>query len=153
MDRAAEQTEQNKKTLLLALEKSLGVITTACKNAGLSRTQCYQWLKEDPQFKAAVDEITEVSLDFGESQLHRLMQGYTIPDTKIFLNSDTKEPIEVPIIKHVGPDATSVIFFLKTKGKARGFVPSRAVDITSGGKPLGERQLSDEDLMRIAAGQ
>lgn len=136
MDRTAEQTEQHKKTLLLCLEKSLGVVTTACKNANLSRTQFYQWLKDDADFKAAVDDISQIAVDFGESQLHKLMQGFTLPETKVFLNSDTKEPIEVPMVKHHGPDAASVIFFLKTKGKGRGYVPSKAVDVTSGGQRI-----------------
>lgn len=133
---SAEQTEQSKKDLLAALEKSLGIVTTACKAARLSRTQHYQWLKDDPDYKAAVEEISYVAVDFAESQLHKLMNGYTEPDSKVFLNSDTKEAIVVPITKHVGPDATSVIFYLKTKGKSRGYIPSKAVDHTSGGEKL-----------------
>jgi hypothetical protein len=152
MDNAANKTEQHKKAVLLALEKSLGVVTTACKSAGVGRTAFYEWLKEDAAFKAAVDDIGEVAVDFGESQLHKLMHGYTVPDTKVFINGDTKEPIIVPTVKHIGPDATSVIFYLKTKGKHRGYIPSRAVDITTGGKPLSARELTDEDLARIATG-
>jgi hypothetical protein len=128
--------DTSKKTLLAALEASLGIVTTACKRAGVARSTYYNWMKDDEAFRLAVEELTEVAVDFGESQLHKLMQGYTQPDTKIFLNSDTKEPIEVPIVKHVGPDAASVIFFLKTKGKKRGYVPSKAIDLTSGGEKL-----------------
>lgn len=46
-----EQTEHNKKGVLIALEKSFGVVTTACKNAQISRTQFYQWCKDDEEFK------------------------------------------------------------------------------------------------------
>lgn len=145
-------TEQRKNTLLAALEASLGVVTTACKNARIGRTAYYEWLKEDTDFAAAVAEIGNVSIDFGETQLHKLMNGYTVPDTKVFINGDTKEPILVPIVKHVGPDAAAVIFFLKTKGKERGYIPSRAVDITSGGQALTTRELTDEELLRIATG-
>ena len=41
------KTEQHKKAVIEALEKSLGVVTTACKNAGVGRTQFYTWSPED----------------------------------------------------------------------------------------------------------
>ena len=41
------KTEQHKKAIIEALEKSLGVVTTACKNVGIGRTQFYNWLKND----------------------------------------------------------------------------------------------------------
>lgn len=90
-----EQTEHNKKAVLEALEKALGVVTTACKTAGIGRTQFYQWLKDDPDFKAQVDDISNIALDFAESQLHKQIQNGNTPAT---------------------------IFYLKTKGKNRGYV-------------------------------
>ena len=44
------KTEQHKKAIIEALEKSLGVVTTACKKVGIGRTQFYNWLKEDYEF-------------------------------------------------------------------------------------------------------
>ena len=67
----SEQTERNKKNVLEALEKSFGVVTTACKNAGVGRTQFYQWLKDDKEFKEKVDDIQNIALDMAESQLHK----------------------------------------------------------------------------------
>ena len=96
----SEQTEHNKKAVMKALEKSLGVVTTACKTAGVSRTQFYQWLKDDKEFKTAVDDIGNVALDFAESQLH----------------------------KQISDGSTSAtIFYLKTKGKARGYVERQEI--------------------------
>ena len=40
------KTEHNKKALLEALEKSLGVVTTACKQVGIGRTTFYEYLKD-----------------------------------------------------------------------------------------------------------
>jgi hypothetical protein len=68
-------------------------------------------MKKDPKYAAEVAEVDEVAIDFGESQLYKLMKGYTLPDTKVFLNSDSKQLIIVPITKHVGTDASAVIFF------------------------------------------
>lgn len=95
------KTEHLKKNVLEALEKSLGVVTSACKISGVSRTQFYQWCKEDIGFKQKVDSIEMVALDFAES--------------KLFENIKEKKE-------------TSIIFFLKTKGKKRGYVEKQQVE-------------------------
>lgn len=89
------KTEHNKKVLIDALEKSLGVVTTACKQTGIGRTTYYDWYNTDPQFKKEVDELQGVALDMAESQLHKqILKGNT----------------------------SATIFYLKTKGKNRGYV-------------------------------
>lgn len=89
------KTDILKKEIVAALEKSLGVVTTACKNVGISRETYYKWLREDEKFKEAVNDIDAVALDFAESQLHKqIMDGST----------------------------AATIFYLKTKGKKRGYV-------------------------------
>ena len=95
------RTEQHKKAVLVALEKTLGVVTSACKTAGVGRTQFYSWLKDDPDFKEAVKEIGDVALDFAETQLHKQIAG---------------------------GNSTSTIFYLKTKGKDRGYVERRELE-------------------------
>ncbi len=40
--------QQNKKALIQAMEKSLGVVTTACKLAGLDRGTYYNYYNNDP---------------------------------------------------------------------------------------------------------
>ena len=88
-------TEQKKKDMLVALEKTLGVVTTAARQIGIERTTHYYWMKEDEEYKQAVQSIDDVALDFAESKLHSLIQ-----------NDDT----------------AATIFFLKTKGKKRGYI-------------------------------
>jgi predicted site-specific integrase-resolvase len=88
------KTDQNKAKLLEALEKSLGVVTTACRSVNVSRDTHYRWLKEDAEYNRKVTELEEVALDFSESKLH--------------------ENIEAN-------DTTAIIFHLKTKGKRRGY--------------------------------
>lgn len=78
-----------------ALRQCLGIVTSACAMVGITRKTHYQWLQEDPEYQAHFNELAEVSLDFGESCLYRNMQN--------------------------GSDA-STIFFLKTKGKKRGYI-------------------------------
>lgn len=104
----ADSLGHTKKALVEALEKSLGVVSTACKAAGISRDTHYRWLKEDPDYKAQVEELSEVAVDFAESHLHKL-------------------------IRDGNPAAT--IFFLKTKGKNRGYVERQEIAVAEK-KPL-----------------
>ena len=98
-----------KESMLSALEKSLGVVTVACKTADVPRSTYYKWLNEDEDFAKAVKDIENIALDFGESQLH----------------------------KQIGDGNTSAtIFFLKTKGKRRGYVERSELDLSSGDEPI-----------------
>ncbi|BCV05884.1 MAG: hypothetical protein CM15mV120_020 [uncultured marine virus] len=67
-----------KKKLLEALEKSLGVVTTACKQVGCARSTFYDYMAKDQEFKKAVNDISEIALDFAESKLHeQISEGNT----------------------------------------------------------------------------
>ena len=68
------KTEQHKKAILKALESSLGVVTTACKTAGIGRTQYYQWLKDDTEFKAKVEELENIQKDFIKSKYYECVK-------------------------------------------------------------------------------
>jgi hypothetical protein len=95
----------HKKAMLEALEKSLGVVTSACKSVNIARQTHYRWLQEDAEYKAAVDELSDVAIDFAESHLHKQIKG---------------------------GNSTSTIFFLKTKGKKRGYVERQEIEATMG---------------------
>ena len=91
----SNKKQHTKKAILTALEKSLGVVTTACRQVGINRTTYYKYLKEDEDFAKQVKDIENIALDFAESQLHKqISEGNT----------------------------TATIFLLKTKGKSRGYV-------------------------------
>tara|TARA_R110002051_G_C8342847_1_gene438693 strand:+ start:123 stop:482 length:360 start_codon:yes stop_codon:yes gene_type:complete len=98
-----------KETLLKSLEKSLGVVTIACKKADIPRSTYYKWLKDDEEFRQQVKEIENVALDFAESQLHQQISDNSTAAT---------------------------IFYLKTKGKTRGYTEKSELDITTDGKPI-----------------
>lgn len=99
------KTDTTKKAMLQALEKSLGVVTTACKNVGISRETHYKWLREDESYKESVDDLVNVALDFAETQLHKqISKG----------------------------NPTSTIFYLKTKGKNRGYIERQEIQHDGG---------------------
>jgi hypothetical protein len=93
--------EQTKEQMLKALEVNLGNVTDACKSTGIARNTHYLWLREDDNYKAQVESIDDIILDFAEKQLY----------TQISENN-----------------TTATIFFLKTKGKHRGYVEKTEVD-------------------------
>ena len=105
---------QNKKEKLLeALKETQGLIYHACKKAGnISRSTYYRYMREDEEFAKAVDDIKEAQIDYVEGQLIKNI-------------SDGKE--------------TSIIFYLKSKAKKRGY--AEKLDITSGGKTLTELKI------------
>tara|TARA_R110000803_G_scaffold149081_4_gene214513 strand:- start:3439 stop:3765 length:327 start_codon:yes stop_codon:yes gene_type:complete len=89
------KVEHNKKALLGAMEQSLGIVTMACKKVGIGRTTFYNYMNTDEDFKKDIDDISEIALDFVESQLH---------------------------IQIKGGNTSATIFYLKTKGKNRGYI-------------------------------
>ena len=68
------RTKINKKMMLQALENTLGVVTTALKSTGLSRTNYYKWLKEDEEFAKEVKEIDVISKDFIKSKYYECVK-------------------------------------------------------------------------------
>ena len=86
--------------MLEALEKSLGVVTTATKIVGIDRSTHYKWLASDKKYKKAVEEINNVALDYVESKLFKSIEK--------------------------GRDAP-IIFYLKTKGKNRGYIERQEI--------------------------
>lgn len=83
-----------KKALLESLTKSRGIVSIACKKAGCTRETYYKYYNNDKCFKESADEMIEIQLDFVESKL---------------LDNISKN------------DTASIIFYLKTKGKKRGY--------------------------------
>jgi hypothetical protein len=108
------KTEHTKKALLDALEKSLGIVTTACKKVGIGRTTYYDWYNNDSDFKDKVDDLKNVALDFAESQLHKQIQD----------NS-----------------TSATIFYLKTQGKKRGYIERQEVDLSSGNEQINKIEI------------
>jgi hypothetical protein len=93
-----------KRAMLEALESSLGIVTTAALKAQIDRSSHYGWIKSDAEYKIAVDAINESVLDFAESNLFKLVKD---------------------------GNTTAIIFYLKTKGKKRGYVERQEVHNTA----------------------
>lgn len=115
MKRILNKTEQNKIKFLEALRKNLNIVSAAVDSTGIGRTTFYEWLKNDPEFKKKVDEIPEFQMDFVENALLKRIKD--------------------------GSD-TAITFYLRTKGKKRGYDTS-----TSNINVEGKIDISISDLI------
>lgn len=101
-----ERVAENKKLLIEALDAYHGVVTDALRATGVSPTCYYGYLGNDPEFARAVEDVKEQAIDFVETQLFKQIEGGN----------------------HI-----STIFYLKTRGKKRGYTESVAVTDAEGG--------------------
>lgn len=108
-----------KEAVLDALEQSLGVVTTACKMTDTPRSTFYKWVKNDSDFAKKVRELENVSLDFAESKLFEQISSN---------------------------NTSATIFYLKTKGRKRGYWEKQQMDMTTDDEPIQINiKLTDED--------
>lgn len=96
------------KEFLEAYDRSLGNVSTACRAVGITRRTFYNWKNGNEGFRQSVEELDAYNLDFAETML----------------------------MKHIREgDTTSLIFYLKTKGRERGYV-ERVEATGANGSPL-----------------
>lgn len=112
-------TRVQQKAMLKALEKTLGVVTPALKQVGIARSTYNRWLLKDGWFAEQIKDLENVALDFAESSLHRQI-SQDIPG--------------------------STIFFLKTKGKGRGYVERQEIVNST---PNKYEDMTDEELEEL----
>ena len=94
-DNLAVKIDNSKKTLVLkTLKQKNGNVSEACKAANIARPTFYVYMKTDEDFANAVDDIRESLLDMAESQLMKQIND---------------------------GNTTSLIFYLKTQGRSRGY--------------------------------
>jgi len=109
METEQKRTQEGKKKLLAALEVSLGIVTEACDKSGLNRSRHYAWYKNDEEYRKAVDSIDSKFIDFAETHLKKQIE-----------NGST----------------TATTFFLRTRGRKRGYNEKQEIDLTSGNEPI-----------------
>ena len=98
-----EIRDKAKAAVIEAMRFTLGNISQSCEKVGIVRNTFYEWMKNDPQFRSDINNIEDFVLDWVESELYKR-------------------------IKEGNPACT--IFYLKTKGKKRGYIEKVEQDIT-----------------------
>lgn len=94
-----------KNNFLANFFKHMGNVSELCKLVNISRQTYYDWLKKDKGFAKAIKDEEEGLIDFVESQAFSLIKA--------------KNP-------------TMCIFFLKCKGKDRGYIERQEFELSGG---------------------
>ena len=105
--RTAKDREAAMADFLIAYEKALGVLKTACEATGMCRKTIWEWRKKYPEFDNACHECEETAIDFVESRMFK----------KIDTGGKGSESL--------------IIFYLKTKAKHRGYIERQEVDMSA----------------------
>jgi len=91
---------RDKEKFLEVFANNLGNVQESCKSAGIGRATFYVWKDNDEEFAQAVNEIQEGLIDLAESKLlENIKSGKT----------------------------NEILFYLKTKGKYRGYVERQEI--------------------------
>lgn len=104
MRESIEKTAERKEKLLKALEKNLGIITPSCREVGCTKKTYYDYIKADPEFKKAVEALSETALDLAEAML---------------------------LVKIKEGSERSIHFYLSRKGKSRGYGDKMDIDVSN----------------------
>lgn len=98
---------KSKDRFLENFKMSFGNISISCEASGISRQTYYNWIKSDGDFKQQCRDIEERNLDLAEMKLlNAIREGKT----------------------------AELLFYLKTKGKQRGYVERQEITGAEGQK-------------------
>lgn len=102
----SKKREQTARRIILALGEAKGLLTLAARKAGVSYKTIWRYTQDFPSVKQAVEEAKESITDFAEGKLfEKISKG----------------------------DTACIIFYLKTKGKIRGYIERQEVTGADGG--------------------
>ncbi len=106
--------EDRKAMFINNLRASGGIICVACESTGINRSTYYRWRESDKDFADMVDEVMDAQVDFVESKLMELINAH---------------------------DTTATIFYLKTKGKKRGWTERQQPIVAINAEPQPDTSL------------
>lgn len=103
--------------MIAALEHTRGIVSHAATMAGINRDTHYQWMTTVDGYAARVQSVKNGAIDHVESKLNELIDGISVvtPAGNLYTTP---------------PDNTSIIFYLKTQGKTRGWIEKQVIEHT-----------------------
>lgn len=104
---AREAKAAQKRLMLEALERTMGIVTPALKRTGTAWSTHWKWMRDDARYAGAVAEIAEAAKDFVETQMFKRIQE--------------------------GSDQM-ITFYARTKMRDRGYGEHTTTDTTNSGE-------------------
>jgi AcrR family transcriptional regulator len=108
MSKESKMDNRKKEILDLYVKKACNV-SAVCTAVGISRKTFYDYVNSDEEFAELIEDAKETLLDNAESILHK---------------------------KILSEDTVSLLFFLKTKGKQRGYTERTEIDNLPPSEPI-----------------
>lgn len=102
-----QNREKKKQEFLEVYSQKANNIHLTCKAVGIERVTFYKWMREDDAFRDKITALEEGDIDSAETALKRQILDGNI---------------------------TAIIFYLKTKGKNRGYVERQELTGANGQK-------------------
>lgn len=99
--------DARKKAMVEAMHSQMGIVTSASEKSGIPRRTHYAWMKDDPEYAAAIKEVDNTAFDFVEGKMFKHIQE---------------------------GDANMVRFYMKYKGKHKDYIPASSSDINHTGE-------------------
>lgn len=99
---------KKKNAMLVALEKTLGVISEACRLAKISRETHYRWLREDEEYKKDSEATKDLAIEFAETALHKQIANGNPASTIFLLKTLGKKKGYVERLETTGPDGSAI---------------------------------------------
>lgn len=115
-----ERTKIDKKDLIKIFKAKLCNISATCDAANISRQTFYSYMEKDKKFETAVENAKEGLIDFAET---KMMEGINNGDSSL------------------------IQFFLRTKGRKRGYDPATTLKIN--GAVANVQAISPDDILRV----
>jgi len=101
----SKKREETAARIIKAIKESNGLMTVAAAKSGIGYRTICRYVAEFPSVKEVAQEAHERMLDFAESKLYERIKG---------------------------GDNACIIFYLKTQGKARGYIERQEITGTEG---------------------
>lgn len=117
--------ERRAAQIIAAIKESRGLLTLAAEKVGITYRTINNYTHEFPSVQQAVEEAAETQLDIAEDHLYNKIKD-----------------------KDAEGDLTAIIFFLKTKGKGRGYIERNEVTGAEGG-PVQVENVRNKLIARI----
>jgi hypothetical protein len=149
-----------------------GVVSPAFRLAGIPTRYHHEWMKDDPEYKKTIDFVMDGATDFVESKMFERINGVlTTDEDDIFdlekLTEDIPDDIDINTpegekwlmerrnklgmnkikIYRKAPSEALIAFYLRTKGRKRGYTERTEITGADGTSLLSGK--TDEELMEM----
>ena len=84
-------SKRKKASMIRALKKHRGLVSTSCQSVKIARSTHYLWMSTDEEYKAKVDELMNLEVEYVESKLQNLIENENPSAIQFYLKNKSKD--------------------------------------------------------------